>query len=214
MNGNRPDWFPDWNGECVAIIASGPSVVQADVDMLKDRIHVVAVNTSYELCRWADVLYACDHTWWDVKRGAKDFPGLKISQDERAIANYPDIKKISLRKDRHNVSNEMWFERYGEVGGGGNSGFQVLNLVAQMGATGIALLGFDMKVINGKIHFYGRHPHNNPDEFAFVRWTKWMTLAAPKLSERGIEVINCSAQSSLQCFKRMTVLEMLGRFGL
>jgi hypothetical protein len=52
----------------------------------------------------------------------------------------------------------------GVVGGGGNSGFQAVNLAAQFGASRIILIGFDMTDRGGK-HWYGRNHwpmSNNP----------------------------------------------------
>jgi len=219
--GDRPKWFPMWEGECAAIVAAGNSVKRNEVDMLKDRIHVVAINTSYELCKWADMLYACDSVWWQYKDGAKDFKGLKVTQaHEKVMEQWPEIKKVTIRRDHKAPCHDFIMDKYGEIGGGGNSGFQVLNLLAQFGVTAVALLGFDMAIIGEKIHWHGRHPDsgkyimNNPSEANFRVWRNNFIKAAPKLAALGIDVVNCSLESTLGCFPKMNVETALKRWGL
>lgn len=93
------------------------------------------------------------------------------------------------------------FER-GIIGGGGNSGFQALNLAVQFGAKDIALAGFDMDDRSGK-HWYGRNGWagaNNPDHTNFVRWVKAFEDAAAVLAARRVSVVNLSPSSALRCF--------------
>lgn len=212
-------WMPDWKDQCVAIVGSGNSVRRDEVDMLRERIHVVAVNNSYELCPWADMLYACDARWWELKKGVPQFGGIKVCQETKAHEMYSDINLVSIRRESGTPVHRFLFDKMGQIGGGGNSGFQALNIVAQMGVSDVMLLGFDMVTINGKLHWHGRHPDSgfvlyNPDEFAFRRWVDRMTKSAPALKQRGVNVINCSAQSALTCFPKMTVEQTLKEWGL
>jgi len=212
-------WMPDWEDECVAIVASGASVKKEEVALLKDRIHVVAVNNSFELCPWAEMLYACDSKWWQAKKGVASFKGIKVSGDKETIKSFPDVNQVEIRRSAGLIVQTMLFDKIGEIGAGGNSGFQVLNILAQIGVSCVALLGFDMTTVGEKIHWHGRHADsgfvlNNPDQMAFDRWIKRMTDAAPILKSRGIEVINCSEHSALKCFPKMTVKQTLERWGL
>lgn len=217
----RPDWWPNWEGQCAAIVGGGPSLTQAQVDKLKDRIHVVVVNTSYNLCLWADVLYSCDAIWWKYRNGAGDFKGLKVTQDDDALAIFPELRKITVKRDGVKIIHDFLMDTYGEVGGGGNSGFQTLNWLAQIGVKGILLLGIDMRTDgNGKNHWHGRHPDsgkfvmNNPSESNYRFWIENMTAAAPKIKALGIDVVNCSPTSALECFPKMTVDQALERWRL
>lgn len=212
-----PDWFPDWSGECVAIVAAGPSVKQDEVNKLRDRIHVIAINESYKLCRWADALYSCDKMWWDLNKGAKDFSGLKITQCDQAVKVYPDIKKINIRRTQNNVVHEFLMDKAGEVGGGGNGGYQMLNLAVQFGATAVALLGFDCCSPDiQKPHWHGRHPSplNNPIQTNFVTWRTHLDNAAAKLAQLNVDVVNCSPISTVSKYPRLTVDDALKRWTL
>lgn len=206
------NWWPDWRGEACAIVASGPSAKNAGVDLLRNRIRVVAINDSYRLCPWADVLYGCDATWWRVKDGVPEFQGLKITQDTAAVAKYPDIHKVTLKDLKHDAL--VWDER-GVIGAGGNSGFQAFNLVVQFGAVDIALVGFDMRVDNG-LHWHGRHlpPLHNPDFQNVARWVRAFNGATESLLLRRVSVVNCSMESAVECFPKMKVEEVLKRWGL
>jgi hypothetical protein len=216
LKGTRPDWFPDWAEQYVAIIGGGPSVKRSDVGMLKDRIKTVVINESHQLAPWADVLYSCDHLWWAMRHNAvKDFKGLKVTQDPQAVMQFPELKKINLR-NQHNPVKYFLMDEWGEVGSGQGSGFQVVNWLAQLAVRGMALLGFDGCMIDNKIHWHGRHEGrlNNPNQSTFLGWKQWMENAAPKLRELNIEMVNCSMVSTIGCFPRHSVEDMLKRWNL
>lgn len=95
----------------------------------------------------------------------------------------------------------MLFDRAGHVGSGGNSGFQAINLAAQLGADPIVLVGFDMRVDHG-LHWHGRHAGNlrNPSPTNIREWRQRLNLAAASLAARGITVLNASPESALTAY--------------
>jgi len=212
------DWWQDWRGECAAIIGAGPSVKKEDVEKLKDRIHVIAINESHRLCPWAEILYSCDLQWWRLRNGAKDFAGLKLTQDKDAARMFPDVKKITVQTLHSPTvhSNDLLVDTPGVVGSGGNGGFQMTNLLVQFGITGIMLLGFDMRAIGGKVHWHGNHPEPlwNPQEGNYQLWRTCFAGIAPKLKALDIDVVNCSPASTLNAFPKITVDDALKRWTL
>jgi len=205
-------WWQDWRGECVAIIGSGPSAKQQDIAQLRDRIHVIAVNESYRLAPWADVLYACELAWWTLHKGLDEYQGLKVAFDATACNTYPALKRVYIE---NKSGNEMLFDRPGYLGAGGNSGFQAANLAAQFGATGIMLIGIDCNLENGA-HWHGRHPYhmNNPAPTNVARWCAAWDGVAGKLRAMGIDVVNCSPSSALKNYSKMSIGEALARWQL
>lgn len=199
--------LPRWDGECVAIVASGESAKTVGVEALRDRIHVIAINSSIDLCPWADMLYSCDMNWWRSCNGMPQFNGLKITQDLLAKTLYPDLIRIEVPANSDDIR-----QQFGTVGAGGNSGFQALNLAVQVGATGIALVGIDCV---GE-HWHGRHlpPCTNPDESNFIRWRKAFDGAQPTLAAMGVDVVNCSPISTIKAYPKMTIEQMLRRWSL
>jgi hypothetical protein len=202
----RPDWFPDWRGQVCAIIASGPSAKTAPIDLLRDKARAIAVNESWQLCKWADVLYGCDYAWWRMQQGVPKFGGMKISQDAEACNRFKDIRKITVEVHSNSVIMTP-----GLVGSGGNGGFQALNLAVQFGARTILLIGCDMRVDLGE-HWHPRHypplsnPHPNDN---LPRWRTAFDGAADVLNDLGVKVINCSAVSLLKAYPKMTIQEAL-----
>jgi hypothetical protein len=70
-----PDWYLDWSGREVAIIASGPSAKKSGYAALRDRMPVIAIKENIELAPWADVVYGCDAAWWKKRNGLPEFKG-------------------------------------------------------------------------------------------------------------------------------------------
>lgn len=109
----------------------------------------------------------------------------------------------------------MAFGPTGVVGGGGNSGFQALNLAIQFGARRVILVGFDMSD-RGGAHWYGRNRWSgsgNIDETGFRRWIAALDRAAPILAARGVDVVNASPASVLTCFRKASIAEALAKWG-
>lgn len=210
-----PAWWQDWRGECVAIVGAGPSAKSAGVEKLKDRIHVIAINESWRLCPWAEILYACEAEWWLLRADAvKHFAGIKLmlADPRRTI---PGIGTVKIPQQHNMWVNEFLFETPGVIGSGGHSGFQAINLAAQFGATGIALVAFDM-CAGGGVHWHGKHPSplRNPDDARFLEWRNTLDAQASKLTARGADVVNCSAISTLTAFPKVTIEQALERWGL
>lgn len=205
-------WLPDWRDECVAIIASGPSTAKVNIQSLRNRIHVIAIKRTVELCPFADMVYGCDAAWWQSVQGLPDYKGLKVSWREGGAQQFADVHPVDIEK----TTDRLLFDRPGVVGSGGNSGFQALNIAVQAGARGILLIGFDMSDRSGA-HWYGRNNWinaNNPTDDNFRRWQKSFEIAAGQLKARDIQVFNASPASALRCFEKKTIDAALGAWGL
>lgn len=198
-------WWPDWRGARAVIVASGPSAGDTPIDAARGNTRIIAINTSWHLCPWADALYACDAAWWREAQGAQGFQGLKISQDQRACDAFPDVRRVWLE----NV-HEIRFGPPGQIGSGGNGGFQALNLAVQFGCRDIALVGYDMRLDRG-LHWHGVHAGKltNPREETVRAWVGHFGRAAPTLAAAGVRVVNCSSKSALACWPKMELTEWL-----
>lgn len=154
---------------------------------------------------FAGVLYACDGAWWKHRNGVPEFAGLKISQDAVAFREF-GVAKVRLIKGK----DELLVTKPGEIGDGGNSGFQALNLAVQFGATKIVLVGFDMRLDRGA-HWHGRHGSglNNPRDPNLMRWRRTIDGAAARLASLGVRVINASPVSTLRAYPIMSLEQAL-----
>lgn len=73
----RQDWWPDWSGQTVVIAASGASQNKRDLDYVRGKACVIAINRTWELCPWADVLYSSGASFW--REYTVGFDGMKIA---------------------------------------------------------------------------------------------------------------------------------------
>lgn len=209
------EWWPDWSGEACAIIASGPSAKKANIALLRGKCRVIAIKEcAIDLAPWADVAYGCDGAWWKHRRGLPDFKGLKITWEKDVPTSYPDVRTIDIRETHNPRSPEAKYvnailtDTPGVIGSGHNSGFQAVNLAVQFGANRILLIGFDMQ---GE-HYYGRNnwfKAGNPDAYQFDRCIRAFSRSAPVLGDLGVEVVNASPASALQCFRKATIEQAL-----
>lgn len=205
-------WWQDWRGQAAAIVASGPSTKKAGIELLRGRLRVIAIKENVDLCPWADVVYGCDAAWWKNKRGLTDYSGLKVAFDTALRGCFRDINLIDVR----GKVDRILLDEPGVVGGGGNSGFQAVNLAAQFGASRILLVGFDLHDRSG-LHWYGRNVgqgRNNPNEDNFRRWRLAFEASADDFVKAGMDVVNASPISALKCFRRRGVAETLAEWGL
>ncbi|EKF39909.1 hypothetical protein NA8A_23494 [Nitratireductor indicus C115] len=172
---------------------------------MNGRAKVIAINNSWQLVPWADILYACDFAWWERYRGVPEFEGLKLSVDASACRRPWGIQKVGLNK--HDDGLELM--KLGTVGWAGNSGFHCLNLAVQMWPAKIILVGFDMRVDLG-LHWHGPHKGlNNPSQRNVERWRRCMDAVAGAIREFGIEVINASPTSALKNYPKMGLMEAM-----
>jgi len=208
-----------WPGCTITILGGGPSLTEADVRYIGERPHltrVIAIKEAYLLAPWADVLYACDASWWAFYDGAPTFTGLKYSlEDWPAEYERYDPEAIAARRRRypavtllrHTGTDGLEFDPTG-LRTGYNSGYQAINLAVHLGATRIVLLGFDCwPAPDGRQTWYTTaRPHLTSPYPVFMQ--SFASLVEP-LTAAGVEVINCSRFTLLRAFPRQPLEEVL-----
>lgn len=217
-----------WPGETVALIASGPSLTEDQVLMLRGRVPVIVVNDSYLMAPWADIHYFADAKWYEWHRNYES-PAQHLFGRERALALFhgfqgarvtienhqakirahePGVKVV--RNDNHAPDcpkpPEGLCLKPDGVRTGSNSGYQALNLAVHTGAKRLLLLGYDMRESDGRTHWFGDHPRKTSSAEQFV--PAFRTLVEP-LRKLGIEVVNCTPGSALDCFPKRALEETL-----
>jgi len=195
-------------GGTVVCIASGPSLTAEDVNFVRGKATVIAVNDAVRFAPWADVLYSSDWPWWQRHQHMADFKGLRVK-----------VGRHSTTPKRHGPSPEdgvIVLRNSGEKGidfspdalrTAKNSGGAAINLAVHLGATRILLLGYDMGPSKGRHHFYDVKPSVNYSAYAAFR--QLIATMVEPLAQAGIVVVNCSRRTSLTCFPRQTLAEAL-----
>lgn len=179
--------YPDWSGQTVAILCSGPSLTQEQCEVVRQAgCETIAVCSSWKMARFCDVIYASDEKWWKFYGGEIDIDA------ERWTC-------IAYTAENHGL------KLHGPYPGVSNSGSRALEFAIECRPKKIILLGADCHVRNGT-HHHGDHPRTkNPDA---TRCRMWLAHYA-KVDCRGIEVVNCSPDSDLECFPKAHLSEVL-----
>jgi hypothetical protein len=190
-------------GETIVCIGGGPSLTQADVDACRGKTRVIAVNDAYRIAPFADVLYACDEKWWKWHQGVPSFTGLKYGMAIRP-GKYPDVQRLHGYRRRGTGTRSDWAPHRPEW----FTGYQAINLAVHLGAARILLLGYDMqrgkprrRTGSGTIPRFATHRMR-------VSLRRTTTLVKP-LRELGIGIVNCSRETALTCFPRLTIDQAL-----
>ena len=160
---------PEWKGQTVAILASGPSMCAELAEQVRasaDR--VIAVKDTHRLAPWADMLVRSDGNW---PQDYRDFHGMRVSccPDDTLDALFPGW---------------MW-ERV-TTGGANleirNSGLAAVRIAAAMGARRIVLAGFEPEA--------GRRWHDAEQgrTRAYVGVAEALTAIRAELAAQGVVV--------------------------
>ena len=206
---------PTWAARPAVVIASGPSLSDEQLEIVErahmaERVHAIAVNNTCERAPWADVAYFGDYTSIKHYRGANK--GSKQQDLASCCAEWWTISKPAAErwKLNHVASDNRPGFGVNRVSMNANSGAQAINLAMLFGARRILLLGFDMRDIGGRAHWFGQHPKEwLVDVQLYSEWIHKLTIAAPQAKARGVEILNCTPGSALQCFDAKPLEEAL-----
>ena len=88
--------------------------------------------------------------------------------------------------------------KQGVIHRGDNSGYQAVNLAYLLGAERIILLGFDMMMTGKQRHWFGDHPENMNVESNYPACVRHFQTIKP--CDYGLEILNCSRRTALNCF--------------
>jgi hypothetical protein len=207
MRQELQDFYNIVAGRKVFVIGGGPSLKEIDISILDDKL-TVGINAAYKILKNPTALYWCDESY--------------------ASSVYEDISKIKCFKfsGKHSadgfikdniktIGGATVLKRTGDFGidpdvdhvRGNNSGAHVINLLANMKVSDIILLGFDGKLLNNKAHWhdgYGLPMNNFIYSDLFI--PSICSMAVP-LKNMGINVLNLSDRSAIDCFPKQNSME-------
>lgn len=206
-----------WSGATVVCIASGPSLHADDLALIAQAqatglCKVACVNSSFTFAPFADLLYAGDMCWWkhyaqQVAKGKwQEFAGEKWTTSKAAAERFKLHHVNGWHGHGHGLSVLP-----GRINLGGNGGYATVGLAYDRGASRILLTGYDMQRTKNRTHCHGDHPQplRNPPSSLFPVWVKRFSKLARGLEKAGVEVLNCTRESALQCFPRVSIEEAL-----
>lgn len=190
-----------WPGATIVCVASGPTLTEADLAVVRGRAPVVAVNDAIRLAPWADVLYSSDRGWWRYYGGVPSFAGLKVCVGWKRGDATPIWRTPTIHVLTHTGVEGLERDPTG-LRTGGHSGYAAINLAVHLGARRIVLLGYSGGPVAGKSHFFGAHPagltESTSANFQAFRQA-YPTLLEP-LSAAGVSVVNATPRSWITAF--------------
>lgn len=202
---------PTWAGEDAFIIAGGTSVDPKVVARLRGRpkTRVIAVNNSYLIAPFADILFFGDDRWWRneivVRPEVANFKGqiVTVGRHVRHAALWhmnkmaPD-KKYGVTRE----PNALVMEATSLQG--------AINIAYHKGVRRIILVGADNRDgDNGRIHHHEEHPWPRNRESWNAKAAQ-LGLAVRPLKEAGIEVVNASLISTFPWWPKVDLATWLG----
>lgn len=215
------------DGGTVVCLASGPSLTTEDVNYVRGKAVVIAINDAISLAPWADVVYSSDQIWWSRHyRQLRTFHGIRV----RVHASNCRSTRGKVRPGRCEgcqrakpASGTCWcdgivtFHNAGDTGISfepdmicttQNSGGAAINVAVHLGAKRVGLLGYDMGPDRlGRRHFYDDRAQTITSPF--VKFRKFIATMVEPLKAAGVEVVNCSRQTALECFPCRPIEEWL-----
>lgn len=187
---------PIWDGQTVVCIASGPSLTAEDCELVRASGHpVVVTNTTFQLCPWADALFAYDLKWWKHYHEEVEatFHGRKFTASLVA-GNYGAEVLVGV----------PWFKVFR------NSGASAVSLAIGAGAAKVVMLGFDAGLnSDGKTHWHGNHPEGLGNASSISDWERFFRMLADYAGQRVVSILNASRTSNLTHFERVTLEDAL-----
>lgn len=184
---------PDWHGQTVVCIASGPSLTPIDCSRVKIMGYkTIVTNTTFRLCPWADVLVGHDARWWreygnEVRYG---FSGRKLTGQGAAREYGAELVD--------------WATKYQ------NSGALAVSIAIAAGAARVLLLGYDACADeSGRRHWHDDHPKGLDNCVSMDKWPYSFGKLAKEAKAVGVEVLNASRRTALTCFPRVHLEDAL-----
>lgn len=189
-----------WSGATVVCLASGPSLIPADVEATV-ALPTLAISDTFRLAPHAGVLYAPDTVWWRWHPEAAQHPAPLKYGLHHGLKDHPDVQQLQF-------SHGPGLSHGGMTLKGSHAGIQAINLALLLGATQILLLGYDMQPApDGRQHFFGSHPNGSHVQYA--RRLADYDGIAEDLRKAGVTVLNASRRTAITTFPRMTLNDAL-----
>lgn len=224
--------IPKFKGETGVLIATGPSLNEQQIQSIKNahdekKCRVFTVNNAYQVVPFTDVHLSCNDNWWQYywprDENLRSMPCDKYTWYSDIAKKY-NIKYIkAVVKDGLSHDSKIIHINHG-------SGPMMVNLALHYGIKRLLLVAHDMrfapdydgrrqKVGSSPRHFFGEYPKE---------LTHWPSVKIglskpgnidglmeaykkmiPDLHSSGMEVINCTPESALECFPKMLLEKVL-----
>lgn len=194
-------------GQVVIVIGGGPSLIGFDFSKLKGKT-CIALNSAFKgIEEYLTAIFWTDNDW-----AATNYDHIMRFKGFRFSARHNAEKHI--RYDIRGFGDACVLNKVGDYGFamdvnsicGNNSGVQILNLLTNLKAYKILLLGYDMNPsAKGKTHWHEGYLQDSAALYATAYndlFIPSFQSMAPFIKQLGVDVVNCNLESKLHCFRK------------
>lgn len=180
--------LPDWAGRTVVCVASGPSLVPGDCDLVRASGHpAIVTNTTFRDCLWADALFGWDINWW-----RRYIAEVRAKFHGRLFGKSAQVRALGVEW----LGDNPAFVPFSI------SGASVVSVAVGARAARVILLGFDSQRTGGHLHHHGDHPAGLGNCESMPTWPRIFARVAKYARAQGVEIVNASRETALTCFER------------
>jgi hypothetical protein len=207
-----------WSDEKCFVIGGGPSLIGFDFNRLKDKGRIIAVNKAYYDVPFADVLIGMDPSffrWADTGKlekpplGEKYRAAFRDFQGHKIIIADPPVRIPKNVYLINRIKQPKWSTSLKEgLYTGNNSGAGALAFALIMGCDPIYLLGIDGRHTK-KAHYHSGYPNRAQTPKTAKSFIKHFEYLGREAKKKKISIYNCSMISSVNCFERKTIEEVI-----
>jgi len=193
-NPHKPRGIVPWDvprifeGKAVCIIGGGPSLMKFDIGVTKGQA-CIAVNNSYKIAPWSQVLHFADAAWWqwNGKDVLEKFEGIICTAtSDVASVHHPRIKRMWRDRNKFTTDRQKLH--------GWDSGTQAINLAYHMGAAKIILFGIDMQPAkDGRTQWHNDHKRPTLTANYENRFLPSLRKAIIELDRLGVPVVRATS---------------------
>lgn len=197
--------------DTIVVVASGPSLTKEQTDMANSSgLPIMAINDNYTIVD-ADFLFAADVMWW-YRNYVKALPKAKRLM---TLDGHPEHLEKRLKGAKSNIEGIPFTRKWEEtdtetwsiIHHGGNSGYLGVQVCARLGFKKIILIGFDHQHTNDMKHWFGDHDktyyRKNAENVEL--WTERFDILAQVMVESGLDLVNCSLETSITGCRRSSL---------
>jgi len=201
-----PPW---WGDKTVFLVGGGPSLAGFDLKRLCGLGHLCGVNESMPHLPVAagvsiDLRFVKER-WRDLTAFAGTTQ-LYLSMGSEWWREVPPVAgAINLRNEpQPGLSIDPAVLRRGHT-----SGYAALNLAVLKRAKRIVLLGYDYGLIDGRHHYHDAYTWRAVTASNWATWARDFVDAAAACRSLGVDVVNASPHSAIECFPKMSIEDAL-----
>lgn len=194
----------DWAGLTAVVVGNGLSILGVDFAPLLAHPHarVMVSNSGYVHCPSADVLMCSDRHWIKAHPDLSGYTGPLIIVTQPQAVLVADMRMVSAKREFIERTRGDIFRERDVLVEGHTSVSTNISAAVQRGASRILLLGLDLKTgPDGRRRSYDMSMDNGAlSQVRYAKQIVHLTKQAAFVKARGIEVLNCSPRSGLECY--------------